>query len=138
MRGKNLIINGEGLDNCFHIVLHASSGLRKMTDLCASFPYTIKIPFELEQGKSCPNGFFGTSIFIYLFSYNYMIMLNIYILQLMSLFLDVVGFLFEISPAEKIRSNSLWEKQIQVVLCQAHGILLVDGIYNFVLSKLIK
>ena len=56
---------GEELDNCFHIVLHASCILTKMTDLCVSFPYTIKIPFEIEQGKSCPNGCFGTSIFIY-------------------------------------------------------------------------
>ena len=55
---------GEGLDNRFHIVLHASCRLKKITDLCASFPYDIKMPYQIEQGKSCPNGFFGTCIFV--------------------------------------------------------------------------
>ena len=56
---------GEGLDNRFHIVLHASCRLEKTIDLYASFPYTIKLPFQIEKGKTCPNGFFGTCIFVH-------------------------------------------------------------------------
>ena len=52
---------GEDLDTDFHLVLHASCKVKERYGFFASFLYEIRIPFELERGKSQSNGFFGTS-----------------------------------------------------------------------------
>ena len=64
---------GEGLDNRFHIVLHSSCKLKETNGLRVSFPYTTKIPFEIEHGKLCPTGFFGMCLFvlIYMVTFNF-------------------------------------------------------------------
>ena len=50
---------GENVHQHYHLILHASCCVQELNILFRNFPYTIKIPFQLERGKVDVTGFFG-------------------------------------------------------------------------------